>query len=170
MSAATLNSKPTPGQLTGRHVLFAFLGFFGVIFAVNGYFLYSALSTYTGTVANEPYRKGLAYNARIAAGERQSELKWSDTIEIVADGTVSVTFTGPDNRLLDGLAVTGVLSRPSTSGFDHPLKFTEVEPGRYSAKAGKIDSGNWLATVEARMVATDADPTYRARRRLWLKP
>lgn len=170
MSVSTVTQKPSPGQLTGRHVLFAFLGFFGVVFAVNGYFLYSALSTYTGTVANEPYRKGLAYNSRIAAGERQSELKWADTVELVADGTVSVTIAGIDNRRQEGLTVTGVLSRPSTSGFDHVLKFTEVEPGRYSAKAGKIASGNWLATVEARMVATDTDPTYRARRRLWLKP
>jgi nitrogen fixation protein FixH len=170
MSVSTVVPKPEPGGLTGRHVLFAFLGFFGVIFAVNGYFLYSALSTYTGTVANEPYRKGLAYNSRIAADERQSELKWTDTIELVSDGTVSMTIAGPDNRKLDGLVVSGVLSRPATSGFDHALKFTEVEPGRYSAKAGKIDGGNWLAVIEVRMAATDKDPTYRTRRRLWLKP
>lgn len=170
MSATAIDTKPASGRLTGRHVLVIFVGFFAIIFAVNGYFLYSALSTHTGIVANEPYRKGLAYNARIAAGERQSELKWTDTVELVSDGTVSVTIAGPDNRKLDGLVVTGVLSRPSTSGFDHALKFTEVEPGRYSAKAGKIDSGTWLANVEVRMTAADKDPAFRARRRLWLMP
>ena len=43
------------GGLTGRHVLYTFIAFFGIIFAVNGVFLYSALKTNTGVVAIEPY-------------------------------------------------------------------------------------------------------------------
>ena len=55
------------GVITGRHVLIGMLVFFGVILGVNGMFLYSALSTYTGVVSDEPYRKGLNYNERIEA-------------------------------------------------------------------------------------------------------
>ena len=73
-------SEPVPpasaaARLDGRHVLMMLFAFFGVIFAVNGYFLFSALSTHTGVVAVEPYRKGLAYNhadrrRRTAGGAR----------------------------------------------------------------------------------------------------
>jgi len=71
-------ASPEVQGLRGRHVLFAFLGFFGVIFAVNGVFLYAALSTHTGVVANEPYRKGLNYNQRIAAFQAQEQLGWAE--------------------------------------------------------------------------------------------
>ncbi len=66
MTLRVINPRQVDGALTGRHVLLIFLAFFGSIFAVNGWFLYSALSTHTGVVAVEPYRKGLAYNERIA--------------------------------------------------------------------------------------------------------
>ena len=46
--------------LRGHHVLAGFLAFFGVVLAVNGAMIYSAISTHTGLVAIEPYRKGLA--------------------------------------------------------------------------------------------------------------
>ena len=55
-----------------------FLAFFAAVFVVNGAMIYSAVSTYTGLVANEPYRKGLHYNERIAADERQARLGWTD--------------------------------------------------------------------------------------------
>ena len=53
-------------------MLWVFLGFFGVVFVVNGAMIYSAVSTHSGLVANEPYRKGLHYNERIDADERQA--------------------------------------------------------------------------------------------------
>ena len=55
--------------------------FFAVIFAVNGAMIYSAIVTHTGIVSNEPYRKGLHYNERIAADERQSALGWTDDVD-----------------------------------------------------------------------------------------
>jgi nitrogen fixation protein FixH len=170
MRAATMKSPDTSGQLTGRHVLLITLAFFGIVFAVNAYFLYAALSTHTGIVANEPYRKGLAYNSRIAADERQSELHWADATTIAADGTVTVDLTGQSGSKPQGLVVTGIISRPATAGFDRPLRFTETAPGHYTSEAGAIESGNWLVTIEARSSASDKDPAYRARRRLWLKP
>ena len=57
--------------------------------------IYSALSTHTGLVANEPYRKGLHYNERIEADERQARLGWSDSIEIGRDGRVTLLVTRP---------------------------------------------------------------------------
>jgi nitrogen fixation protein FixH len=67
-------------NVNGRDVLAILLSFFGVIFAVNGALIYAAVSTHTGLVANEPYRKGLAYNERILADERQAQLGWSERL------------------------------------------------------------------------------------------
>ena len=170
MAATSTATKPMAGGLTGWHVLMMFLGFFGVIFAVNGYFMYSALSTNTGVVANEPYRKGLAYNNRIAAEERQAALGWTHGIDLGVDGALQFTLADSVGKSVEGLIVVAVVQRPATETFDHKLKLTEAAPGRYTASAGTLDNGNWIVSVEARRAASDTEPTYRARRRLWLKP
>jgi nitrogen fixation protein FixH len=88
-----------PRPLQGWHVLLYVLGFFAPIFAVNGYFLYSALSTHTGIVANEPYRKGLHYNDRIAADATQAELGWHGDVELAPDnGRLKVAISSRDDR------------------------------------------------------------------------
>lgn len=158
-------------ELNGRHVLAAFLGFFAVIFAVNGVFLYSALSTHTGVVAQEPYRKGLEYNQRIAADERQSQLGWKETTAVARDGRLVVEIADGQGKPVAGLKIVGTLGRPSTERFDHKLAFTEPAPGRYEASAGALEAGGYLLYAEAfDSPRADAQPIYRTRQRLWLKP
>ena len=74
------------------------LAFFASIFTVNGVMIYSALSTYTGLVANEPYRKGLHYNERIAADARQIRLGWTDTLDVGRDGRVVLALADSGGR------------------------------------------------------------------------
>ncbi len=83
--------------LTGRHVALTFAGFFGVVFAVNIYFVTVALSTHTGVVANEPYRKGLKYNERIAASEQQESLGWKDET-VLSPGRPSLIVITPGQQ------------------------------------------------------------------------
>jgi nitrogen fixation protein FixH len=158
------------GELTGRHVLLAFLAFFGVVFVVNGVFLAKALSTHTGVVAVEPYVKGLRYNSRIAAGERQAALGWVDAVEIGRDGGIELTIIDAEGRPVRGLAVAGTIGRPSTSRFDRHFVLTEAEPGRYRASVGTLERGTWLVTAEASVSGGGPEPVWRSRRRQWLKP
>jgi nitrogen fixation protein FixH len=169
MSPTMLPRVPRQRGLQGRHVLAAFLAFFGAVFLVNGTMIYSAVSTHTGLVANEPYRKGLAYNERIAAGERQAHLGWVETLEVSRDGHVTLALAEPDGRAVVGLRVAGSLGRPATNRHDIALELAETAPGRYEARAAAVASGSWLVTLEARRRA-DAEPVYRTRRRLWLEP
>lgn len=155
--------------LTGRHVVLSLIAFFGVIFAVNGYFLYAALSTHTGLIANEPYRKGLEYNDRIAAAEEQARLGWTDAAEALPGAPIVFSLRDRTGAPVQGLMLRGFVGRPSTSQHDKPLAFRETEPGRYTADAGKLDSGNWMLNVEA-LGAGSNTVVYRARKRLWLKP
>ena len=155
-------------RLDGRHVLFGMIGFFLVIFGVNGVFLYSALSTHTGIVASEPYRKGLAYNERIAADEQQTERGWSQDMTIVPDGRLALHLTDKNKDPIGTLAITARVGRPATANFDRQMKLTETTPGNYAADLGKLAEGSWIVAIEAR--DGDDKPIYRSRRRVWLKP
>lgn len=158
----------------GRHVLCAIVGFFGIIFAVNGVLIYYALATHSGLVAQEPYRKGLTYNARIAADERQEALGWSSDIKADAQGRVSLVLADAAGSPVGNLVVKGVLGRPSANRNDVDLAFKEQSPGSYVAFAGPMAPGVWLVNIEARGGSAGAaetpDPVFRARRRLWLQP
>lgn len=157
-----------PQGVQGRHVLGAFIAFFATIFLVNGALIYEAISTHTGLVANEPYRKGLAYNERIGADERQARLDWTETLVVGRDGHVTLALAERDGRAVRGLKVEGVLGRPATNRFDLKFALAETAPGQYEAQAGTIAEGSWLIALEVRQ-QTGAEPIYRSRRRLWLK-
>jgi nitrogen fixation protein FixH len=158
-----------PHSVNGRDVLTVFLTFFGAIFAVNGALIYAAVSTHTGLVANEPYRKGLAYNERILAAERQAQLGWSERLELGRDGRLRLALAERDSRPVTGLRLQGVLGRAATNRHDINLVFVETAPGQYEAQGPQLAAGSWLIVLEARS-AEGAQPTYRLRRRLWLKP
>jgi|LNFM01.1.fsa_nt_gb nitrogen fixation protein FixH len=165
---------PQPG-LRGHHVLAGFIVFFGTIFAVNGVLLYKALSTHSGIVAQEPYRKGLHYNERVDADERQRALGWREDIALDAKGQVGVTLTNSTGGAVTDLSITGYLGRPSTTKHDLEVKLKEIRPGQYSADVGALETGAWLLALEARptldgRAAATSEPIYRLKRRLWLKP
>lgn len=171
MSPTVLPTAPREtGGIKGSHVLMGFLAFFGIVFVVNGSMIYRAVSTNSGLVANEPYRKGLHYNERIAASERQALLHWTEGANLDRDGRLSITLETEAGAPVRGLAITAVVGRPSTNRADIALKLSEVAPGRYEAGAGALEAGAWLLAFEARVAETAEDPVYRARRRMWLKP
>lgn len=170
MSPTVLPKRRRQQGVSGRHVLMIVLGFFAVVFVVNGAMIYSALSTHTGLVANEPYRKGLHYNERIAADERQARLGWTDSIEVARNGHVTLALSHDDGRPVSGLRIEAVLGRPSTSRHDIKLVLSEAMPGRYEARTAPLGEGSWLVAAEARVDARAEDPIYRTRRRVWLKP
>mgnify|MGYP001167477088 CR=1 FL=1 len=168
MTLRVLNPRQTDGALTGWHVLMIVVGFFGLIFAVNGYFLYKALSTHTGVVASEPYRRGLEYNRRIAASEQQAGLGWSENLTVEHAGRVSLTLRREGGEPVRGLIVEGRMARPSTGQHDRLVRFVEQD-GSYVAEAGQLADGTWIVDAAAR-TTPGQEPVYRLRKRIWLKP
>jgi nitrogen fixation protein FixH len=158
-----------PARLKGHHVLLMLLAFFGVVFTVNGIFLASAIRSYSGIVSNEPYVKGLKYNDRIAAGERQQRLGWQHALTVDASGAISVSFADDGGRPVRGLKLAGNVGRPATNQLDRPLVLVETKPGRYVANAGALGDGTWLVELAATSGDFGPDPVYRLRRRVWLK-
>jgi nitrogen fixation protein FixH len=168
----TANALIRGTPITGRTVLMLLAGFFGTIFAVNGVFLALALSTNTGIVANEPYRKGLKYNERIAADEHQTELGWKSDIAFDnTSGRLVVVLNDRDGIAVRGLNATVNIGRAATDREDISTPLTEVAPGRYESELPHHGFGSFVANLEARVPRDNAQGlVYRARRRLWIKP
>ena len=164
----TSGSSP---EISGRHALFGFIAFFSIVFLANGVMLYWALATHAGIETRDAYRKGLAYNERIAEADRQRTRGWRDNVTIIPrKQQLQVAMSTSDGTPVTGLIVTAMLGRPATSRFDTPLRLSEAEPGRYIAPMSKLGKGNWLVIVEARQRSgVNARVIYRAKRRLWLK-
>ncbi len=172
--AMDVSEKSGDGRqvIKGWHVLAALIGFFGVIFAVNGAFLYFALGSYTGVVSQEPYRKGLAYNDRIAADQRQAALGWTRTLKLDAAGQVALTLRDQHDRPVSGLQVMALIGRPSTAQHDVTVRLLEGPAGVYNAAIARRDSGAWIVSLTAKTVTADgaAQTVYRVKERIWLKP
>lgn len=157
-------------RLDGRHVLVAVVAFFAAVLAVNAAMIYAALSTYSGVTAAEPYRKGLHYNERVRASERQAQLNWQDVVTIDRDGQVSLSITAADGRPIPNLSVELSLARPSTNRQDKTLRLLAQAGGGYGAAMTPLEPGTWIVGVEARATAVESEPIFRSRRRLWLAP
>jgi len=165
-------SETGRGTINGRHVLVGVLSFFAVIFAVNGFFLYSALNTHTGIVSKQPYRKGLDYNQRIAEDEQQKRLGWAHEIHLDrATGRVRLSLSDRHGRPVSGLDIRGFVGRPSTDRHDIALRLAETSKlGSYAAIASSLTKGNWVLQLKAtRQDQAGAKIVYRLRKRLWLK-
>ena len=71
------DGSPSSAVLKGWHVLIIFLCFFGVMFAVNGVFLYHAITSFPGEDVKKSYVQGLNYNDTLEARKAQRELGWT---------------------------------------------------------------------------------------------
>ncbi len=168
MSSEPKTATATTHGLDGRRVLMMLVGFFGTVFAVNFYFAYASISTNTGLVAEEPYVKGLGYNKRIAASDRQAGLHWTADLGVTTAGAVDLMLRDAAGEPVRGRVVALNIGRPATERFDRALVLAEAYPGIYSAATSGLEPGNWVVDAEVRS-ARGGETEFRLRRRLWLK-
>lgn len=166
-----MTSERTIGRpLTGRKVILGFVLFFVVLIGVQAAFIAVAISTHTGLVSEQPYRKGLNYSQRIALSQEQKNRQWRETWKISEDKK-GLTFEIRDRN--DGpirfLELSAVISRPAHKNEDAILAFSESQDGSYSAPLAVTGSGAYVVDLEARR-SSNGDPVWRSRRRLWIKP
>lgn len=148
-------------RLTGRHVLFAVVGFFAVIIAVDGLFMTLAIRSFPGQVSETPFEDGLAYNRTLARREAQARLGYGALVEQRGDA-VAVRLSRRDGAPLAGAKLSGLLSRPATEAGRRPLAFRETAPGEYLADARGL-AGAWDLALTAR---DPAGRLFEAERRL----
>ena len=170
-------SQPPPGkqmrkEVTGRHVLFLMLGFFAVIIATDSFLVYKAISTFGGIETDDAYRKGLAYNDRIAEERAQAALGWTKDARLDAErGELRLTVRDKNQKGIGGLQITALFGRPATNTHDRTLQLTQIGDGEYMATLGAIEPGNWVATIAAREALSGSGRViYQSKVRLWKAP
>ncbi len=144
-------TQPPRFTIKGRHVLVAFVLFFGLIAAVDAVFISLAYRTFSGQVAKNPYEAGLLYDRTLAKRAAQAKLGWSATLAAGGDGVVELVITDRDGRGVDGLKVEATLDRPATDAGGQTLSLTGRGDGRYAADADL--SGAW----DIEVIATGPD-------------
>lgn len=157
-------------RITGRHVLFGLLGFFGLVLVANGAFVYLALDSFSGLSTENAYQRGLAYNDTLRAAEAQRALGWRVAVrtEALAGGRhrIAADFADKRGAPVESLAVDGYLRRPTQEGYDRDIALARVGPGRYAAEVALPLAGQWDIVLSAR---SPAGQRYRLEQRLWLK-
>lgn len=165
-------TKQMRKEITGRHVLFLMLGFFAVIIATDSFLVYKAISTFGGIETDDAYRKGLAYNDRIAEERAQAALGWTKDARLDAErGELRLTVRDKNQKGISGLQITALFGRPATNTHDRTLKLTQIGDGEYMAIVGTIEPGSWVATIAAREALSGSDRVvYQSKVRLWKAP
>ncbi len=148
----TMQGPVSEVKLTGLKVLLIFVGFFGVIMAVNFVMAYYAIHTFSGMQTEKPYESGLAYNRAIADAKAQVSRGWTveEHVERQADGLVGVSAVIKDasSTPLDDLTVLARLRSPIDSKLDHTLTLIGGLNGQYR---GTVDAaaGQWDIEIVA---------------------
>lgn len=140
------------GTLQGRHVFGCIAAFFAVVTAVNGIFIYFALSSWSGLTAPDAYNRGIAYNRVLDEAAAQARLGWRAEIGW-RKGTAEARLVDRDGSPLDGLAVAAHFARPLGKGEPLDVALVATAPGRYVAAIDLPLPGQWEMQIEARGAA-----------------
>src|SRR3954468_387267 len=155
------------GKLTGRGVLVALLGFFGLIFATNAIFITAAIRTFRGEDEARPYLQGVEYNHTLARRSEQARLGWRASMSDrrLPSGMVLLTVdvAQADGKPPAGLALTGELRHPADENRDRLLRFAETAPGHFESVLRDLNPGRWQMVV-----SNSKDQPFRAEGRLWV--
>jgi nitrogen fixation protein FixH len=165
-----MRTAPASGRpLTGRQVLWMFIAFFGVMFAVNGFMAYAAIKTFRGADTESVYAASRAFPGEIAAAQRQAALDWSVDLHAdrTADGAAAIVVSPFDaqGKPVTGLTLRARFEHPSDRYRDKAVDLVEARAGTYQASAEGVAGGAWDVTIEA---ARDGERVYRSRNRIML--
>jgi nitrogen fixation protein FixH len=138
-------------ELTGKHVLFCLLGFFGVVFAVNAVMMKAATSTFGGVETSSSYKAGLMFEREVARAEQQDELHWQVDGKI-ARGKVGEAVLDISARDAKGVPLTGITARarlahPADERLDHVIALDRTNAGRFHGEA-QVQPGQWELIVD----------------------
>ena len=141
------------GELTGRRVLIWFLGFFAVLFAVNGAMIYFAICTFSGLDVSDAYRRGRSYDAEITAAAAQNARAWTVDLshQAAGEGGIELKMTAKDasGQSISGLRVEALFKRPTLAALDRGFPLREVQPGLYRQAVRLPRPGQWILELNA---------------------
>jgi len=124
-----------------KYIPWYFVGFFVVLFILDGIFVYLATSSHTGVVEKGSYQRGLDYNETVAAADAQAQLGWQADLVFEQNGALSFTLANAEGAALEGAKVKAQFFRPTQDGQDFLVDLSPNTKG-YSAEV-KAAPGQW---------------------------
>lgn len=138
---------------------------FVVMFAVNGFFIYKAISSYDGLVEEKYYEKGLHHDDGKLEQKRLGwniQLSFADDLKTAAPNKAKVVIFDPNGEPIGGARVQIVLRRPATNSFDN--KFDLVASGcAYHGSVSLPVSGLWDMIVTVEKGTSRVEKRFRVR-------
>jgi nitrogen fixation protein FixH len=146
-----LFDRNKPRELTGRAVLFWLVGFFAIIFAVNGVLVKAATSTFGGVETTSSYKAGLMFEQEVAAAERQDALHWhvdgNLNLDRVGEAVLYLTVKDAHGVPVTGLTADARLWHPADSRRDHVIPLSRIGAGTFHGEA-HAQSGRWELIID----------------------
>jgi nitrogen fixation protein FixH len=157
------------GRLTGRGVLIWLFGFFGIIFAINTYFIMVSSRTFRGEDEQKPYLQGVEFNQTLVRRSEQHVLGWRASITAIrlADGHVRIEVTTRDRngKAVVQSGMSGELRHPADENRDRVLRLNPAAPGTYRAELTGVSPGVWDVLIHS----TRGQAPFEAVRRVWVR-
>lgn len=153
---------------TGWTVLLALLGFFGVVFAVNGVMMYEALSTLSGVDTDSAYQAGLMYEQSVALAKAQDARHWRVDAQLTpssAGERLVVSARDATGQPLAGMQASAVFERPTDRRLDRDVVLVEDTAGRFRGSAD-VTAGQWNLVIE---LTRQGEQLFRSTNRVILK-
>lgn len=155
-------------ELTGWHVLWILIAFFGVMVIVNVIFTVLAVRSFTGEDVPKSYRQGIEYNQTIQARRAQALLGWQIKANSYAleNGSTSIVVDLRDDsqRRIPDLKLFGILRHPTDKEYDQAAEFTQNPDGLYRTSL-PLAPGDWTLIVS---VKSKGEDVYRFTHALWV--
>ncbi len=142
MAHGVATNRGRGSGLTGFQVLLWLSGFFGVMFAVNGLFLFYAITTFPGEDVKKSYVQGLDYNRTLAQRAAQSELGWQAEIGLSGQ-RLEIRIADSTGTGVSGHEVQVLLRRLATTADDKILVAAPQGAGVYLVDIAAIAPGQW---------------------------
>jgi nitrogen fixation protein FixH len=140
-----------PRELTGRAVLLWLIGFFGVVFVVNGIMAKAAISTFGGVETQSSYKAGQMFEHEVALAKAQDALHWKVdgklNLDRVGEAVLDMTVRDAQGQPVSGLTADARLWHPADSRRDHVIAMHKTGSGAFHGEA-HAQSGRWELIVD----------------------
>ncbi len=114
----------------------------GMVFAVNAYMVYDALSTFPGAAGQDGFDLSNAYKRVLATAQQQAALGWHIEAEVTDVHYPRLLLTGRDGAPLAAAAIDAQAERPVGPADTTTLVFQPTGNGWYQADK-TLFSGQW---------------------------
>ncbi len=138
-----MSKVKTNGEFTGRHMLFAMIGGFGIVMAVNFYMASLATSGFGGVIVENTYVASQKFNGWLKEAERQEALGWEAEPARAEDGHLVIRTEGVPNMAL----ASATIRRPLGKLEPGELAFSRMPDGTFRS-ATALDDGRWIIRLE----------------------